>query len=139
MAAIAAVVLANGENTPVNKTFDPVNIIADVAQWADRSGGIALGYPVVTLAVRPPVPGNRTRNNKVTFKIVTPVLEVTSPSTATGIQPAPTKAYDLVFDGSFILPERCSLAERKNILAFAKNALSHAVLQNAVWNLEPVY
>lgn len=139
MAAIAAVILANGETTLINKTFDPVNIIADVAQWADRSGGIALGYPVVTLAVRPPVSGNRTRNNKVTFKIVTPVLEVTSPSTATGIQPAPTKAYDLVFDGSFILPERCSLAERKNILAFAKNALSHAVLQNAVWNLEPVY
>lgn len=139
MAAIFAVILANGEATPVNKTFDPVNIIGDVANWADRSSGIALGYPTVTLSVRPPVNGAKTRNNKVAFRVITPVLEVTSPSTATGIQPAPTKAYDLIFDGSFILPERCALAERKNILAFAKNALGHAVLQNAVWNLEPVY
>jgi hypothetical protein len=139
MAAIAQVVLANGEATPVNKNFDPVNIINDVSSWADRSGGSALGYPVISLSVRPPVSGAKTRNNKVTFKVITPVLEVTSPSTATGIQPAPTKAYDLVFDGSFILPERCSLAERKNILAFAKNAFSHAILTNAVWNLEPVY
>lgn len=139
MAAIAPVVLANGESTPVNKTFDPVNITNDVALWADRSGGIALGYPNVTVQVRPPVSGGRTRNNKVTLKITTPVLEVTSPSTATGIQPAPTKAYDLLFECSFVLPERCNLAERKNILAFAKNALSHAVMQSAVWNLEPVY
>jgi hypothetical protein len=139
MAAIAPVVLANGAASPVNKTFDPVNIINDVANFADRSSGISLGYPSISLSVRPPVSGAKTRNNKVTFKVITPILEVTSPSTATGIQPAPTKAYDLVFDGSFILPERCSLAERKDILAFAKNALGHAMLQNAVWNLEPVY
>lgn len=139
MTAIAAITLNNGEATPVAKTFNPVNIINDVAQWADRSGGIALGYPVVTMSVRPPVSGAKSRNNRVTVKIATPVLEVTSPSTATGIQPAPTKAYDLVFEGSFILPERCSLAERKNILAFAKNALSHSVVQSAVHDLEPVY
>lgn len=139
MAAIAAVVLANGEATPVNKTFDPVNIIGDVAKWADRSSGVALGYPTITSTVRPPVSGAQSRNNKVTVRIVTPVLEVTSPSTATGIQPAPTKAYDLTCEMSFILPERCSLAERKNILAFAKNLLGHATVQNAVWNLEPTY
>jgi hypothetical protein len=72
-------------------------------------------------------------------KIVTPVLEQVAGSGVTGYTPPPAKAFDLVFIGEFILPERATLAQRKDILAFAKNALGHVVSQNAVWNLEMVY
>lgn len=138
MAAIAVLTLANGETTPVNHTFSPVNIdAAGVAKWADRIGGIALGYPVVTMSLRQPSKGSR--NYKLTAKVVTPVLEVTSPSTATGIQPAPTKAYDILMTVDMVLPERSTLQQRKDASAFLRNFLSNAVITNAVENFESVY
>jgi hypothetical protein len=138
MTAIAALALLDGQATPVSHSFDPVTIDrAGVAYFADRSGGISLGYPVITQLTRQPVKGSRAV--KVTGKVVTPVLEVTSPSTATGIQPAPTKAYDLMFSFDFVLPERATLAQKKDILAFAKNFLATTVITNAVQNGEAIY
>jgi hypothetical protein len=138
MPAIAAIVIKDGAATPADKTFGPVNVNADgIASYADRTGGIALGYPMISASVRQPTKGSR--NFKVVIKVVTPVLEVTSPSTSTGIQPAPTKAYDLTSLHEFILPERSTLAQRNDILAFAKNLLSNAQITSLVQNLESVY
>jgi hypothetical protein len=138
MTAIAALTLADGQATPVNHTFSPVNIDAEgVAKWADRSGGIALGFPIVSYTIRNPTKSNR--NYKLTLRVVTPVLEVTSPSTATGIQPAPTKAYDLTAFTEIVLPERSTLAERNNLIAYMKNYLANAVVTSGVQNFESVY
>jgi len=139
MTAIAALTLNDGAATPVAHTFSPVNIDqAGVARWADRSGGIALGYPVVSFSLRQPTKGSR--NYRLTAKVVYPVLEQTSASTATGIQPAPTKAYDLAFNGEFILPERSTQQQRKDLLAFVKNYFANAsVMTAAVEQFESVY
>lgn len=140
MTAIAALTLADGQSTPVNHTFAPVNIDASgVARWADRSGGIALGYPQVSFSNRVPT-GKAARNYRQTMKVVVPVLEQTSASTSTGIQPAPTKAYDLIFTGEFILPERSTLGQRNDLLAYVKNFIANAaVIPQAVQNFESVY
>lgn len=98
-----------------------------VVSWVDRSGGIALGYPRLTMAVRPPVKASRV--NKVSVKLVLPTLEATSASTMTGIEPPPVKAYDCSFIGEFFLPERCSLAERTKL--FSQVASLFADLINA--------
>lgn len=139
MASIASLTLTDATSpTPVNRTFSPVNIDSlGVARWADRSGGIALGYPVASLHVRPPT--KQSRVYKVQLKLVTPVLEVTSPSTATGIQPAPTKAYDLTTVVEMFLPERSSLQERKDILAMLRDFLSEAITTAAVEDFEAIY
>lgn len=138
MSAIAALTLADGAATPVNHTFSPVNIDqAGVAKWADRSGGIALGFPVVTLSLRNP--SKTSRNFRLTAKVVTPVLEVTSPSTSTGIQPAPTLAYNVTANIDIVLPERSTQQQRKDMAAFMKNFLANAVITNAVENFESVY
>lgn len=136
MSAIAALTLA--DSVPANHTFSPVNIDSTgIAKWADRSGGIALGFPVVTLSLRSPTKASR--NYKLTAKVVTPVLEVTSPSTATGIQPAPTKAYDLLATIDIVLPERSTALQRNDLLAYLKNFLANAVITNAVGSFESVY
>jgi len=138
MSAIAALTLADGATTPVNHTFSPVNIDqAGVAKWADRSGGIALGFPVVSLSLRNP--SKTSRNFRLTAKVVTPVLEVTSPSTATGIQPAPTLAYNVVANIDITLPERSTQQQRKDLSAFMKNFLANGVITNAIENFESVY
>lgn len=139
MTAIAALALLDGAATPVSHTFSPVNIDqAGVARWADRTSGIALGFPVISFSMRNPTKGFR--NYKLTAKVVTPVLEVTSPSTATGIQPAPTKAFDIIFNVDATLPERSTVQQRKDAVAFLKNFLANAtVFQAAVENFESVY
>lgn len=136
MAQQAILTLADGQATPVNHTFSPVGKNdAGVAKWVDRVGGIAIGYPVITLKVAEPTKSKRAF--VVSRRVILPVLEVTSPSTSTGIQPAPTKAYDLVVDTTYSLPERSSKLERQHLLAYAKNFDAAAVMQSAVLDFEP--
>lgn len=138
MAALAPIIINDGAATPVARTFNPVKIDqVGVAHLADRSGGIAVGFPVVSLFVRSP--SKDSRNYKIIGKIVVPTLEITSPSTGSGIQPAPTKAYDCLATIEFVCPERSTLAERKNILAFVKNFLANANVTNAVEAYEAIY
>lgn len=113
--------------TGVDKTFDPEGFNSGVARWVDRSlstlnpTGVAIGYPVITLNVRPPNQGSRMY--KVTMKVVQPILEQTSPSTATGIQPAPTKAFDLTCVQEWMLPERSTQAQRDNFFSYVASAM----------------
>lgn len=140
MTAIAALTIADGQATPVNHTFSPVNIDqVGVAKWADRSGGIALGFPTLTFSMRQPATKG-SRNYRVTAKVTLPVLEATSPSTSTGIQPAPTKAYDLLATLEFVLPERSTLAQRNDLIAYVKNFLANAtVIPPSIQSFESVY
>lgn len=138
MTAIAAITLADGAATPVNHTFAPVNIDqAAVAKWADRSTGISVGFPSLTFSIKNPTKGSP--SYKVTAKVVLPVLEQTSPSTSTGIQPAPTLAYNLLANVDFVLPERSTMAQRTDVLAYLKNYLATTVVGDAVKNFEAVY
>ncbi|DAD50533.1 TPA_asm: coat protein [ssRNA phage Gerhypos.4_2] len=161
MPAIAAIktssIIAGTESTTsatvgVDKTFDPEGfMLPGVARWCDRSGGIAIGYPRFSLSVRPPTKTSRVY--KVTAKLVLPTLEVTAPSTATGIQPAPTKAYDCLCVMEFMLPERSTAVERAALLSHVRSLLATTVqasdaspsdatgspLIAAVTNFEPAY
>lgn len=138
MSTLAAITLADGQATPVNHTFSPVNIdAAGVAKLVDRSGGISIGFPAITLSVKSPSKGSR--NYRVIAKVVVPTLEVTAPSTVSGIQPAPTKAYDILGTIEFVLPERSTLLERQNAYAYVKNFLANANVSSAVQTFETIY
>jgi hypothetical protein len=139
MTAIAAIVLADGVTpTPVNHTFAPVNIDNNaVAKWADRSTGISVGFPSLSFSIKSPT--KAAPSYKVTAKVVLPVLEQTSPSTMTGIQPAPTLAYNLLASVDFVLPERSTLLQRNDLLAYFKNYMANAVITQAIQNFEAVY
>lgn len=139
MSAIANIVINDGQATPVAHTFAPVTIDAQgVAKWADRSGGISVGFPVLTYSLKDPKSGSS--SYKLTAKVVLPVLEQTSPSTATGIQPAPTVGYNLIANIELVLPERSNLQDRKNLIAYVRNYLANAaVITAGVENYETVY
>lgn len=137
MAAIAAITLNDGQGAPVAHTFSPVTITGDVAKWADRSGGIAVGYPIMTMGLRPPTNGSKVY--KATIRIMVPTLEVTSPATGSGIQPAPTKGYDCAFMGEFLLPERSSKPNRQDVFAYVKNVFANSTLKSLVEDLESVW
>lgn len=141
MPAIAAMVIKDGKPAPLDHTFSPVRVDASaVAKLVDRSGGIAAGFPVITLQLREPVGNNsKSRIYKATVKVFVPVLEVSAPSTASGFQPAPTVAYTQASTHEFLIPERSTPADRADIYAYSKNLLAHAVVASMILNLEPVY
>lgn len=140
MPAIGPIAISDGQPTPVNHTFSPVGINADgVATWKDRSSGIPLGYNTLTASLRQPSQNGGSKNYKVQLKLALPVMEVTSPSTSSGIQPAPTKAYESMAVVEFVLPERTSLQNRIDLLTMLKTALATSMVTSVVQDLENVY
>lgn len=138
MAAIAVLTINDGAATPVAHTFSPnPDINSSLPVWVDRSGGIAMGYPKISLSVRNPTKASRTY--KVTLKIATPIMETVSASTASGIPPAPVVSYTPLCNVEFVLPERSTLQQRKDLLAYVKNTLANAVMTSAVQDFEPVW
>jgi hypothetical protein len=58
-----------------------------------------------------------------------PTLEVTSPSTATGIQPAPTKAFSALSVVEVTLPERMTLPQLQEHVARTQSAVALAIFK----------
>lgn len=136
MAAVAPITINNGEATPVAKTFNPAAVMSELVRYQDRSSGIVLGFPEISIGNRLPT---KDSSYKVTAKIKIPVLEQTSASTATGIQPAPTLAYTMLGTIELVMPARSTLQNRKDLFAFVKNFLANATVQTAVESFELPY
>lgn len=138
MAAIAPIVLTDGESTPVARTFAPVRKDKDNTVWYEnRSTGIRIGFD--WLAITPRLSTRETKATKLTFKLALPTLEVTSPSTASGIQPAPTVAYTHIGEISLIMPDRGTSQERKNLAVMLSDLLGETVVRNMIENYDLSY
>lgn len=136
----------------VDTTLSPAGFNqAGVARWEDRSGGIPVAYPTMTMFVRPPTKASRI--HKVTVKLLQPTLEVASGSTPTGFTPAPTKAYEITASLEVLIPERSTLAERTAFFSRLNSLFVRTInasddsptdstgspLETAIVSLEPVY
>lgn len=129
--------LTINDSVPAAHTFGTVDKDAQgVAKYADRAGGIAIGFARISLQVKEPTKDSR--HYKLTARVTVPTLEVSAPSTATGYQPAPKVAYNTTFEMSASIHERSSLLERKNAFAYFKNLMAQSIMTNAVENFEPV-
>jgi len=116
-ALAAASVLKTGSATVgYDATLSPDGLAAPgVYKWVDRAGGIQVGFPNLTVSMRKPTRDSRL--TRVTIKYSFPTLATTAPTTSTGIQPAPEKAYDHSVVMEFFLPERGTLAERESFFS----------------------
>lgn len=129
MGQIANLILKDGASTSVDVTFSPQmpQVGETPAQWLNKDALSPIGYRKVTVFVKAQVSGM----SKVTIKIEDPKLST--------VDAIPTVGYFTSFIGTFNLPATSRMQDRKDILAFAKNLLGHAVLASAVVDLEPVY
>lgn len=124
MPAIANIVINDGATTPVAHTFSPDGFTGEMCEFHDKIGGISIGYPKIT--AKSVSPSRTSKMYKVTYKIVLPVLETISGTSSNGFAPAPTLAYSLEANMTFISPQRSTLQNRVDVLAFAKNLLADA-------------
>jgi len=135
----ASIILADGQATPVNKTFEAQ--IAQVGQdqacefW-EKSAGSLSGYRRLSVLTRKSKTGNGLRT---IVKISLPVLETVSGSSPSGFAPAPAVAYTTLATLEIVHPERNTLQDRKDMFAFLKNFFSNTTFQAVVQNQETYY
>jgi hypothetical protein len=145
MPTLGNLTLADGQVSPVNHTFTAINVdSAGVARYEDQVSGVPIGFGRLSISLKRPTngltPGTSSKSAvyRAHARIEIPVLEVTSASTGTGIQPSPTIAYSTMYDISAVIPARATLADRKDSFAYAKNFLANAVATDVFVNLLPV-
>lgn len=95
------------------------------SRYEERTATSSLGYSPLTIVSRP---ANGSNLQKIQMRLSIPTLEVSSPNTSTGYQPAPKQAYTNDFKGEFILPSRATEAEKWELYARAQSAVGQAFL-----------
>lgn len=144
MTAVTSIVLADAQVTPVNHTFIPLGPDALGAWWyEDQSAVTPVGYWRVSIQLvraKNPAKGESANDRiaRVKVSLHEPVLETMSNNSA-GIVPAPIVAFIPRTLIEFILPERSSLQNRKDLRKMAALLLADAQVIAMVETLQGVY
>lgn len=115
------IVLADAQATPVNHTFVPIGRDKTGVYWfEDQSQANAIGYWKISIELTKPAlatakQSSEGRTARVRLGLHEPVLETVSNNTVSGISPAPTVSYVPRAFTDFVLPERASLQNRKDL------------------------
>lgn len=147
MPAAANIVIADALVAPVNHTFVPLGPDPkdpSIFWYEDQSQASPIGFWKISLQVKRPMPGKASessaaRTNRVVLGMHQPVLETVSNSTVSGITPAPTLSYVPRVFVEFVLPERSTLQQRKDIRKMIALLIADAQVVAAVENLQAVY
>lgn len=120
----AAIVINDGQGTPVAHTFAPNGALAQpdgkvVAEWVDRSS--SSGKPGYLYLVESQVPSNKNGVEKVRWTLKRPTLETLNSSAASGVDPFPQKAFDDVLSIEVWVNDRAPPQSGLDLGAFAKN------------------
>jgi len=145
MPQAANIVINDGLATPVSHTFVPIGQDKDGLFWFEEQGIAAstIGNYRLSVELRRPAPppaGSTSKDRSYRFRlgIHTPILEVLSNNSA-GYTPAPTIAYTPRVFVESVMPERSNLQNRKDQLAFTKNALADASIVAVMRDLQMIY
>lgn len=122
MAGIAAVTLSKNVVSAISAdagtidsvVYSPVGFSQPgVAKWADKSGGVPILWPSLTVSVRLPTQGSRVC--RVVTKLVLPTEDAVVPG---------QKAYECLFQAEMVFPDRSTLAERNQLRSLVLSAFA---------------
>lgn len=143
MPAASNIVLPDALGTPVNHTFVPLGKDANNVYWfEDQSASSAIGYWKISVEVKRPLPGapgaasSSDRVSRVKLAIHEPQLE-TLGTNDNGLVPPATIAYIMRSSLEFILPERGSLQNRKDLRKMTAGLTNDAQITGIIENLIP--
>lgn len=145
MANATNIVLADALATPVNHTFIPLGKDANNVFWfEDQSQPSPIGFWRISAALIRPLPGGpgaRSSNDRVSRVKLTlhePILETLGTSDS-GLTPPATIAYIDRVSTEYILSERSSSQNRKDLRKMNANLQNEPQVVAMVENLIPVY
>lgn len=127
MASFADIVLNDGQATPVAKTFKVKLNDNMVSVWEQRDLGVPIGYAIVRVQTK-----DTATVRKVSVSVSVPTLEAVSGANLSGFTPAPKVAYTHRANAEFILPQRGTTQERKNVKAFLTSLLGNATVASMI-------
>jgi hypothetical protein len=119
--AASNIVLADALATPVNHTFVPLGPDREGVFWfEDQSQASPIGYWRISYSLKRPAVGaagasSAQRTYRATIGLHEPVLENVTNNTVSGISPAPTVSYIPRAFTEYVMPERSSLQNRKDL------------------------
>lgn len=129
MAQATAIVINDGQATPVATTFNPESVSPGLSSFADRTTGIALGFRRIKVSTT--FAGGKSKVNRSKVSIEIPVTSLVNGIT--------TVAYTLRANVDIILPDGATSAQRNDLYAFLKNVFANALIQGALRDLDPLY
>lgn len=145
MPAVANIVLADAQATPVNHTYIPLGPDSNGVWWfEDQSQSTPIGYWRLSIQLKRPGPpaagqaSNIERVSRATLTMHQPVLETLGTNDA-GITPAPTVSYIPRSKQEFILPERGTLQNRKDLRKMSASLLSDTLVIAVIESLQNIY
>lgn len=145
MPQAANIVLADAADTPVNHTFVPLGQDSNGVFWfEDQSAPSAIGFWRISVETkRPPQPQAGASTDGRTFRVRVglhePILANVTNSTVTGVEPAPQLAYVVRTFTEYVLPERTTHLDRKNIRKMNAALQANSLIIAIVELLEGVY
>lgn len=145
MPAAANIVLADAQATPVNHTFVPLGPDTKGVFWfEDQSQASPIGYWRVSVELkRPPIgqagSNSNQRNYRAIIGLHEPALENVSNSTVSGVAPAPTLSYVPRAFTEYVLPERASLQNRKDLRKMSMNLQNDTLIIAVVETLQGIW
>ncbi len=137
MSAIAAIVINDGQATPVAHTFNPIVSGPDQLYRESQSGLALVGQGRVTMSEK--LIPNGDGVNRVTLRLELPALETVTAQNAQGYTAAPKVAYTNTVIVQFLLPGRGTAAQRKDLRVLTANLLANAQVVDLVENLATPY
>lgn len=122
---ISNLTLADGQSTPVSQTFSAINPQqgSTPAKWLARNDGPYLSFSEITQLL-----ARKNTSAKFSVKVRVPYLN----------DDGSFRAQNM-FTCTFYIDDKCTAAERKDILAFARNTLLSTVVTSAVVDAEPTH
>jgi hypothetical protein len=112
--------------------------------FEDQSQASPIGYWRISVELkRPPIakPGESSQNRvmRAVIGLHEPILENVSNSTVSGVAPAPTLSYTPRSFTEYVLPERSSLQNRKDLRKMTMNLQDDALIQAVVEDLQGIW
>jgi hypothetical protein len=134
------IVLNDAAGTPVAHTFVPIGLDGNTFWWEDQSAASVIGNWKISAKIQRPSVAQAGQNSKdrmyrVTVGLHEPILETLGNSTISGIPAAPTVSYIPRVVNEFVMAERSTLANRKDLRKMNSNLLDEAQMVAAIENL----
>jgi hypothetical protein len=131
---IANITINDGQATPVAHTFEPIKSTLPALYRESLADVPVIGNGRVSV-------NNRTTNglNKVTVLLELPALETATGGNPEGYTAAPAEAYKHQVKAEFILPDRGTVAQRKDLRVLLLNLLANAQIVDLIDELAPPY
>lgn len=135
MSAIAAITVADGQATPVNHVYQPIESGLSSFYRTQTSSLPLIGQESIRVTQK----AVNANVKSVVVSLELPALETAASANSSGYTAAPSVAYTNRVTCSFMLPNRGTAAQRTDLRTLLKNLLANAQVVDAIDNLTPPF